>query len=167
MSQARGLFNFGGGASGSGGGSKSSSGSKWATALGTVITFIGFALKKGGFATGAPLPHIPRAQQGLMTKGAGPIPAILHPDEVVLPLQYIKEFFGLTAERLFKTTLLPPMPMPAPAVPRLSAATGGGKSIQVNLHIGAGNFDDPSYWRDLVRTKINPALEDISYGRVR
>ena len=121
--------------------------------------------KEGGIArSGAKsLPEIPQAQHGLMTKGRGPIPAILHPDEVVLPLGYIREFFGRMSERLFRNIAMSPFPaVPVPAL----AGAGRSGAVNINLNIGAGNFDDPSYWRNLFRTKIKPAMEDVNYGRM-
>jgi hypothetical protein len=121
--------------------------------------------KEGGFAwKGAgSLPKIPHAAKGLMTTGHDPIPAILHPNEVVIPQGYIHEFFGSMAERLFKYMSLPSMPMVClPAI----AGAGASKVVNINLNVGAGNFDDPSYWRNLFRTKIKPAMEDVNYGRI-
>ncbi|MBU1626062.1 hypothetical protein KKB18_01715, partial [bacterium] len=122
-------------------------------------------MDKGGFAwKGAgSLPKIPHAAKGLMTTGRGPIPAILHPNEVVIPMGYIREFFGSMAERLFKYMSLPPVP--SIYLPSIAGA-GASKVVNINLNVGAGNFDDPSYWRNLFRTKIKPAMDDVNYGRI-
>jgi hypothetical protein len=115
---------------------------------------------KGGFATGKGLPQ---AKHGLITRGTGIIPAILHPDEVVLPIRYIKQFFGSVAERLFSNMSMPQIQsMPLPAM----AASKPSKVVNINLNIGAGNFDNPAYWRNLFRTKIKPAMDEVNYGRL-
>jgi len=115
---------------------------------------------RGGFAWGEKLP---RAQHGLLTRGSGPIPAILHPDEVVLPLRYIRDFFGTVAERMFANMSLPAIAATPVPVLQTPAPT---KEVNINLNIGASNFDDPGYWRDLFRTKIKPVMEDVEYGRI-
>ncbi len=54
----------------------------------------GIPFEKGGI--------VPEAQHGLYTgKFRGGMPAILHSNEVVLPLPYIRNFFGSIAENLF------------------------------------------------------------------
>lgn len=117
---------------------------------------LGGLFDKGGFAgLGAgSLPKIPQAAKGMVTYGTKPIPAILHPNEVVLPMNYLKDFFGTMGERLFSRSIVP------------SIRGGGGSTATINLYVGAGNFDDPSYWRKLYRTRIKPAMEECSYGRV-
>jgi len=113
---------------------------------------------EGGYVQKGPgsLPKIPQAAEGMITHGTKPIPAILHPNEVVLPRDYIKDFFGTMAERLFSGMNMMPSRM---------LGTGGGGNT-VNLYVGAGNFDDPAYWRKLYRQKIKPAMQDDGYGRV-
>jgi hypothetical protein len=134
--------------------------------------FTGGALsffKEGGLAGFGPgsLPKIPHAAQGLLTKGNGPIPAILHPDELVIPRNYVGDFFGTMAERLFSYQSLPSVPA-APIQTKTIIKEKDSRPIEVHLHIGAtGNFDDPSYWRTLYRSKIRPAIEDAENSRLK
>jgi hypothetical protein len=127
---------------------------------GLGMLFQGIRGKKyGGFATGESLPKLKEpvhAQRGLVTKGVGPIPAILHPDEAVLPRNFIGDFFKMASERLFSGLQIPQMPTPAMAAPT------------INIYVPQNSvIDDPAFWRNLYRTKIQPAMTNTASGRVR
>lgn len=124
-----------------------------AAIMGLITTIAGF--EKGGFVSKGPgsLPKIPEAQDGLWYTGKGlkPIPAILHPNEIVLNEKFLYDFFGTMGESLFKPTVM-------------QTPGGGMAAPTIILQVGAGNFDDPAYWKSLFRNKIKPAMEDVYYG---
>lgn len=119
---------------------------------------MGAFFDKGGFAgLGAgSLPKIPQAAHGMVTYGTKPIPAILHPNEVVLPASYIKDFFGTMGAKLFSGQYIPSM------------KSGGGSmgSVSIQLNIGAGNYESEKFWRTTTRKYIVPAINEVMYGRV-
>jgi len=117
---------------------------------------------KGGFVPKGPgsLPKIPKAEKGMITRGTGPIPAILHPNEVVLPANWIGDFFKTTAERMFKG-----VPMPS---------GGGGTSISnssrsyspvINVTVNSPDLNDDIQLLNIAR-KIGDKLEQDQRRRV-
>jgi len=79
------------------------------------------------------------------------IPAILHPGEVVMPLEKIGEVFGGLAEEAFRRGYFVPTPA-AQAVQQTHTWT-------INVNVQGGLMEDPAIVDRVWRDYLQPAME--------
>jgi len=126
--------------------------------IANLASFGSFA--KGGFVSKGPdsLPDfskIPQAAGGLWTGKLPPEGMLInvHSDELVTNVGQIGTIIGALAQRVFDQRPLPALS---------SGGVSGGTTIVINAQ---GSFDSPSFWKEVYRTKIKPALQEVEYGR--
>ncbi len=112
---------------------------------------------RGGLASGGSLPKIPHAAQGMYTgNGSGAIPIIAHPREWIIPNNYIKNFFGTMAERLFS----------GQGTSSHSVTNTHSYTPNINVHIYSPDLNDPVTLK-MIGRKIGNAIQLDMRGRVK